>query len=1152
MQTPETIAKLTAATAGASTGLEALIKTFSVTERAKKQKEKQESKKEKDEARKYLKENKDMLRKLVNTVSVSTQEEKRDKETHKNTASVADTSEKMLTQQEQQHEDAQKARILSNKQDAKNALANIASLGSLIGSNVEQMRSLTAGNQMMQGMLHMSSQNYVAINAVSTEIVRLHSFLKGDSIAQQKERISRLGRERNFGLQREAAIQADFDARISLAEKNNKKFADEKITSQHQFQTEMYKNILNGGKNSELGKTFSQIETELRNVGRITKNNLGQDGYAVLDPNESSPTSQFLDYNNSGGLFGQCCEILEDLYDLEKKGDERDRRRWRLEQEARRDAMSGKRTDPSAALQKLAKDRSKNGMFDLFPPDFLKDLPILEGALGWGAYKAGKTYWKKHQNTKSTASPKPTSPKPTASPWQEGLTPKGGIKGTGPYNSQLRVPKGASPFTYTNSAGITKTFKPGQLLPMEINEGKLMELIKNGRTSGGPALSRSHLNALERGQIPKDLAKKLKLNLTPKEIQQLGEGKVPKRFKTVGPGGFKAGAYKTLDVANKAAKVLMVADYMASIRQGQGYGEAALNTLHDGLKGLLWLGDAITPDTPGTSDFEVALDEYMDSQSDIFDNSNQWETGIIATGLGAGPKKREYKTDLLNIAGPKYGRQLHDEAENTYGAVDVGWGVGDIEDLQALSKLSPEHLDALLQHQAWDKGDRETITNLLDAKMNGVGIKYESGFMGFGESIKYQTNKGEWLTSEEFDALTPDIKLQDDFAKAGLERGSIFTHDIHLEKTLGKIFTFMTGSGSAEAGVTDKFLLKMLKKLSDDVAGATGKSSKAQKEYSDYRRLLGEDRKNVRWYERKSEFEREQYFRDNPGTRESMQSSLDRVKEGGGLKADIDAHPELIKLQKKATDLGKKALEAAQKKHQFITQNKKGMNAAAVAPAMSDYGGIESSSWDDPIWSGISAFYRKHIWPGVDGKVPSIIKDYAPMDEQLLRDYLTGRKGDTAFGEAKGASMTKVGWGTFDQLPKEAPDFLDKIAAIGQIPWAAFLTLPYHLRDKEGPMKGLGDFWEQNSAYAKIRWNRETINTSEDAWRVGAKYDDVNQAGILETLNSQLNQHPVMNSSDNSSGGVVANSGNTHITNNTYVAPTSTAHAPALPAGMNR
>jgi hypothetical protein len=70
-----------------------------------------------------------------------------------------------------------------------------------------------------------------------------------------------------------------------------------------------------------------------------------------------------------------------------------------------------------------------------------------------------------------------------------------------------------------------------------------------------------------------------------------------------------------------------------------------------------------------------------------------------------------------NITSTSHAENLADEAENTFGAVDIGWGDGDIENIDKLNALSPEHLESLLITETWSEKDRKTIEDALEASL---------------------------------------------------------------------------------------------------------------------------------------------------------------------------------------------------------------------------------------------------------------------------------------------------------------------------------------------------------------------------------------------------------------------------------------------------
>jgi hypothetical protein len=77
-----------------------------------------------------------------------------------------------------------------------------------------QNKQLKQDSTMFAGMQHMSEQNYVAVNQVATEVMRLHGFLAGDSPKQLKMRERMMKAERHNNLQREQDFNSTLEAAI--------------------------------------------------------------------------------------------------------------------------------------------------------------------------------------------------------------------------------------------------------------------------------------------------------------------------------------------------------------------------------------------------------------------------------------------------------------------------------------------------------------------------------------------------------------------------------------------------------------------------------------------------------------------------------------------------------------------------------------------------------------------------------------------------------------------------------------------------------------------------------------------------------------------------------------------------------------------------
>ena len=127
--------------------------------------------------------------------------------------------------------------------------------------------------------------------------------------------------------------------------------------------------------------------------------------------------------------------------------------------------------------------------------------------------------------------------------------------------------------------------------------------------------------------------------------------------------------------------------------------------------------------------------------------------GLIGGGLGyflggaigeTVAEEISSKTDVSNVSGNVTLSQedkeaLADAAEDS-GAVDIGWGHGDIDDLKKLSELETDTLESLLDTETWEDDDLEMIKNIIAAKKAGASIDFkEGGWFGddtleFGEA----------------------------------------------------------------------------------------------------------------------------------------------------------------------------------------------------------------------------------------------------------------------------------------------------------------------------------------------------------------------------------------------------------------------------------
>jgi hypothetical protein len=134
-------------------------------------------------------------------------------------------------------------------------------------------------------------------------------------------------------------------------------------------------------------------------------------------------------------------------------------------------------------------------------------------------------------------------------------------------------------------------------------------------------------------------------------------------------------------------------------------------------EGFAWLLDKGTGGLVGSNDLfddesrwfkELNIMDPDHKGSNVFDSKDVREK-----------VKAKYGDD---VEAKEAGEKLWSEAENKYDAVDIGWGIGEIEDEEKLAGLSIEHLEALLTHQNWKKKDEDLITKILMAKQQKTEI----------------------------------------------------------------------------------------------------------------------------------------------------------------------------------------------------------------------------------------------------------------------------------------------------------------------------------------------------------------------------------------------------------------------------------------------
>jgi len=302
-----------------------------------------------------------------------------------------------------------------------------------------------------------------------------------------------------------------------------------------------------------------------------------------------------------------------------------------------------------------------------------------------------------------------------------------------------------------------------------------------------------------------------------------------------------AGAKTGGKLMSRFSKMLAPLDIFNKMGQGQGMFEAIGNMgvelaamVVGGTDYLVEKGQQVT----GLGSGEGFMKEgaWGDSSralevGDFMGNQKKWQTSYLEMGINSAVAGITGSEKVANA------KQYTDEqkamalaAENETGAVDVGFGQGQIEDLKELTKLNPETLKALLDVHVWKDKDQAMIEAIMKAKMSGQKVEYDDRGLWKSEVVRFG-NEGKnaedymsgsptnnlalqetqqamierltkeygqartrddqkviedrlmevkSMTPEEFNAQTPDPELQDTMNAAAVNPGSIFTHDTHL------------------------------------------------------------------------------------------------------------------------------------------------------------------------------------------------------------------------------------------------------------------------------------------------------------------------------------------------------------------------------------
>jgi hypothetical protein len=80
-------------------------------------------------------------------------------------------------------------------------------------------------------------------------------------------------------------------------------------------------------------------------------------------------------------------------------------------------------------------------------------------------------------------------------------------------------------------------------------------------------------------------------------------------------------------------------------------------------------------------------------------------------------QSQDNPTFKSNIISEIHAENLSGESENLFSAVDIGFGKGDIENMEKLKKLSAEHIEALIHTEDWSDDNLIILEDLLEKKL---------------------------------------------------------------------------------------------------------------------------------------------------------------------------------------------------------------------------------------------------------------------------------------------------------------------------------------------------------------------------------------------------------------------------------------------------
>ena len=312
----------------------------------------------------------------------------------------------------------------------------------------------------------------------------------------------------------------------------------------------------------------------------------------------------------------------------------------------------------------------------------------------------------------------------------------------------------------------------------------------------------------------------------------------------------KLGAKTGTGLLGRFAKILTPLDIFNKMGQGQTLVESIANM---GVElssmvvgGTDWAAEGVQKLTGlGSGEGFIKEGAWGDSSralevGDAFGNKEKWQTSYLEQGINsvvAGVTGTEKQANAKTWTAEQ--EQMAKAADDT-GAVTVGFGRGSIDDLEKVTLLDPKAIQALLDFEVWSDKDMKMLEDLKRAKQQGISVEYDDGgWLGrekvnFGPGMDgsptnnvggaraaelerlsgemrgarsdeaYRALENEFMkvkamTPAEFDALTPNAELQDTMNAAAVNPGSIFTHDMHVEKAFQDLFSGTKTLGSAEA-----------------------------------------------------------------------------------------------------------------------------------------------------------------------------------------------------------------------------------------------------------------------------------------------------------------------------------------------------------------